>query len=259
MVYLREICTSRSYLSAMVSAIELVGTGAFMGEVHGWESQLAQAWYVDERLVAPEPGEYVSGTLIRGALRTSLWHTLFDGAVCADKTSDYFFSAYQRDACRVVSKVEWRLPGIGENLYYGMLPIGKRNRHASTNPIYVNDEFDAIYFGSTSVTGLGNNNNVWEQDFTTVETATCYHSSTAHSTRARLRIDKDKNVNNWAASGASVHFASHDRDDGLDKVYAARNFESGQEFIRAGDVHESDTGYHVFRQSNTSVDVVQDT
>jgi len=258
MVYLREVCNPRSSYSAMVSAIEINSSGNFLGEVHGNEAEAGFAWYVDGRAVWPVPGGYASGTVIRGALRSVLHNPGYVSAV-ADKTSDYFFSAYQRDACRVVSEVEWRLPATGRSVYYGMLPIGKRNRHVTPNPIYLNDEFDRIYFGSTSIGGLGDDDNTWEQDFNDVETATCYHSATAHPTRGRLRIDKAKNVNNWAATGASIHFASQDRTEGVDKVYAARTFPNAEEAYDVGDVHESDTGYHVFRQSNTSIDVEQDT
>ncbi len=105
---------------------------------------------------------------------------------------------------------------------------------------------------------LGDNDDGRDGDTNTADKATFYHSATAHPTRGRLRIDKAKNVNNWAVSEAGIHLASWDRTDGLDKVYAARNFGSGQELIGVGDVHRSDTGFHVFRQSDTSADQEQD-
>ena len=77
----------------------------------------------------------------------------------------------------------------GKAAYYGMLPIGKRNRQTIANPIYVNDEFDAIYFDGTSVSTIGDNNDGWDGENSTAEKASFYHSATAHP-NARASADR---------------------------------------------------------------------
>jgi hypothetical protein len=247
--YLRDVTNLRgaTFYSSLASAIEFSPEGfsnfPFLGEVHGHETQLAAAWSVDGASVSLLPGQYRGGAVVELERTSRLTHPSLGEAAVAEKWARYEARAGQHAGLRCRQRVEWLVSGTARQTYHGMLHAGYRPPWT----IGQRSEFRFALVGGEEIGPLGAADGTQHGK---LPAARIEFFDPGHTLRARLAMpDAALNVNGWLRSGTHQAFVE-DRTDGALKGYFTRSTQADPEPIATGDVHESETGWQIWRHED---------
>lgn len=233
--------------SSLASAIEFSPEGfsnfPFLGEVHGNEVPGTTQWSVDGVSVSLLPGSYRRGALVRLERSSWLTHPSLGGANVAEKTAEYDARAGQYAGLTCRQRLRWLVAGTTHASYHGMLHAGYRPAWQ----IGSRSEFRFARVGSLAIgplgAGDGSQHALRPAEFIELH-------DPRHTLRARVLLpDVSENVNTWLTSAPQFAFVE-DRTDGALKAYFTRSTQSQPEAVSAGDVHEAETGWQLWRHED---------
>jgi hypothetical protein len=244
--YLRDVTNLRAAgaYSSLASAIEFSPEGfsnyPFLGEIHGNETAGTWDWSIDGTSASLLPGQFERGAVVKLERATQLTHPSLAGAAVADKSAEYEARAGQLAGLICRQRVRWLTAGTARAAYHGMLHAG----HRPSWLVGSRSEFRFARIGGESIGPLGAADGAQQG---MLPANSIEFSDPRHTLRARLFMpDAAKNVNDWTRSAPSYAFVE-DRTDGALKGYFARSTQSQPEPVAVGDIHESETGWQIWR------------
>lgn len=244
--YVRYVGDPRGGISSIACVPSYTPTGftnyQFMGEAHGNDALVSEAWTADgvaggSTNGMPAAGAYLSGQEIRLERVFTFNHP--NAAACATrrhvcwvKVGDPFLHSE--------NQVRWATAGSLSQFYTGMLPVGQLNPAGS--PTFKQTNFDRIRVGDTLNLLPTLNTDALSPNIARADHfAVC---STSHDLVVVVATPRsDLATANWAYGGGSFF---QDRSDGQDKVYLYRIL-NVLETINVGTVHAWETLFRVFR------------
>jgi hypothetical protein len=244
--YVREVSNLRaagSY-SSFASAIEFSPTGfsnyPFLGEVHANETPQGWEWSVDGASVSLLPGNYLRGASVRLVRSSLLTHPALGNASVAEKTAEYEARAGQYSGLVCRHRVRWLTSGTCRAAYHGMLHAGERPTWQTAS----RSGFRYVGFGELQVGPLTASDGS-QHGF--AKAGQIEFSDPRHTLRVRLTMpNASMNVNGWTHSEPLWAFVE-DRNDGGVKAYLTRSSQAMPEPVAAGDVHEAESGWQLWR------------
>lgn len=218
------------------------GSAQFLGENHGFETLLDQAWWVDGKRASLAPGEVLAGDEVRLERSLTIAHPEGSGATAEVRTT-FEATAGGLSGLRRSQRWAWKEPGLVSRAYHGMAPVGVRPPGSSAyeQALFESAKIGAQEFGLTphEVRNLGE-----------IPADRMRFCDARRGAQCEVLLhDVAETMDHWQRSEGAYAFVWQ-RDDGVDKAYFTRVASGNEETIVGGERERHDMGWHAWRRAS---------